>query len=76
MTHFTKLPLFVLTLLAIPYLQYDYNLTRGRQLWAGMYNAVHYVDHFTFLSDKTPGTHGIFSTFFPVKGGKFWQMDF
>lgn len=41
-----------------------------------MYNAIHYVDHFAFLSDKTPGVHGIFSTYIPLNSGQFWQLNF
>jgi len=39
-----------------------------------MFNAVHYTDHFTFLSDKTPGKHGIFSTYFPLAASDEWRM--
>ena len=41
-----------------------------------MYNAVHYLDHFSFLSEKTPGTHGIFSTYFDLAGGDNWSLTF
>lgn len=41
-----------------------------------MYNAVHYLDHLTFLSEKTPGVHGIFSTYFDLAGDENWTLTF
>ena len=41
-----------------------------------MYNAVHYLDHFSLLSEKMPGAHGIFSTYFDLAGGENWSIVF
>ena len=57
-------------------IQHEYELARGRRLWAGMYNAVHYLDHLTILSEKMPGTHGIFSTYFDLAGSDNWSLTF
>lgn len=75
MTQFTRLIFYTLPFIN-SLLAYEYNLTRGRQQWAGLYNAVHYVDHFTFLSNKTPGKHGIFATYFPLGASDEWRFQY
>jgi hypothetical protein len=56
--------------------QYDYELTRGRKMWAGMYNAIHYFDSFTFLSRFMKNIQGVFTTYFPLTLGKEWSLNF
>lgn len=76
MTHFKCFTALLLWLLFHRFHCYDYSISRARSLWAGMFNAIHYVDQLTLLSEKTPGKHGILGTYFPLEGGKTWQMDF
>ncbi len=45
-------------------------------MWAGMFNAVHYLDHFSFLTEKLSKVQGIFSTYFSFKTGKDWSLAF
>ena len=72
-----KLTIFCFYLiLYVRSIQHEYELSRGRRLWAGMYNAVHYLDHFSILSEKMPGTHGIYSTYFDLAGGENWSLTF
>jgi len=41
-----------------------------------MYNTVHTYDTLIFLSENTPGVHGIQSSFFPLLSNKKgWKID-
>lgn len=55
---------------------YDYEISRGRKMWAGMYNAVHYYDHFTFLTDKITNIQGVFTSYYAFNTGNNWSLNY
>ena len=55
---------------------YDYEISRGRKMWAGMYNAVHYYDHFTFLTKKQTNIQGVFTSYYSFNTGNNWSLNY
>lgn len=44
-------------------LRYEYDISRGKNLWSGHLHGLHYLDHFALLSNRLTNVTGAVSTF-------------
>lgn len=73
----------IITLLCLLFLttetaayQYEYELSRGRMTWQGSNHAIHYLDHFTFLTDEIAGIKGLMTSNFSLNTNRQFSLTF
>lgn len=55
---------------------YEYELSRGRLTWQGSGHAVHYMDHFTLLTDEIAGIKGLMTSHFSFNTNRQFSLTF
>lgn len=57
-------------------LHFDYELSRGRNMWTGWKRAVHYYDHFKLLTHRMDRVEGLVTSYYPFIYENEWSLAF
>lgn len=73
---FSLLMLALVSLVTATPLHFDYELSRGRNMWTGMHRAVHYFDRFTLLTHRMSDIRGVMASNYAFNVDKDWSLSF